>query len=378
MGRILILLLVTLPACTALDVKVEIFNPSGITSNDALESAVKREAANHAYLLKTDLYERTAVDLKSQSRHLLSILSSAQCPDRSKVIADGDLPSITGTAMNNVENAIREAVRARNAGMALLRQAETVKKDDEPSKNVEKTEKLTTALTHFSTGNKALSDLSDNLQQTFNVYTNKLLVCLNEEPSLPNLELLNKVTTSQRQTQTSIEQKLVSLTGGAHLLDDPLAPIVIAAPNAFWKGVYNETTALGTMGNTDIAIKMETVGTFTIKGLRVDASKVTEASFDVLKQSIRMVAAAYGVPLPATEKKPQQDSSGSATDILMTTDEIRQSADRKRLLSKTAALTLLDLIVAQRSDLTSSSTRKTAIQNLKHSFEAYKGQLAGN
>ena len=132
------------------------------------------------------------------------------------------------------------------------------------------------------------------------------------------------------------------------------------------------------MGNTDIAIKMETVGSFTIKGLRVDASKVTEATFDVLKQSIRMVAAAYGVPLPAAEKKTQQDVGGSPTNVVMAVDEVRQLADRKRLLSKSAALTLLDLIVAQRSDLALASTRTTAIQNLKRSFEAYKGQLAGN
>jgi len=186
------------------------------------------------------------------------------------------------------------------------------------------------------------------------------------------------LTVSQRQTQTAIEQKVESLTGGAHLIDDPLAPIVIAAPDEFWKGVYNKTSALGTMGNTDIAIKMETVGSFTIKGLRVDASKVTEATFDVLKQSIRMVAAAYGVPLPAAEKKTKQDAGGSPTDVLMAADEVRQVADRKRLLSKTAALTLLDLIIAQRSDLNSAPTRSTAIQNLKRSFEAYKGQLAGN
>lgn len=376
--KILIVFLLSLSACTTLDVRVEIFNPAGVASTDALESTVKREGANHAYLLKTDFYERTALDLKNQAIQFIHTIAEARCPDQSPVITDQDLPVILASARNNVENAVRDAVQARNAGMTLLRQAETVKKDDEPGRLSERNEKLTTALTHFSTANKALTDLSINLEQGFKENTNKLIVCLNRKPDPFNPEPLHRVIIAQQQTQRSIEQKVVSLTGGTHLLDDPLAPVVIAAPNTFWKGVYNETTALGTMGNTDIAIKMEAVGGFTIKGVRVDASKVTEASFDVLKQSIRMVAAAYGVPLPATEKNAQQNATGNPTDILMTTDEIRQVADRKRLLSKTAALTLLDLIVAQRSDLTSASTRKTTIQNLKHSFEAYKGQLAGN
>lgn len=367
---ILVLLLVTLPACTTLDVKVEIFNPSGITSEDALESTVKREAASHAYLMKTDFYSRTALDLKTQVADFLTYLSSVQCPDKSKVIADGDLPIFTSKAKISVEKAIGEAVAARNQGMTILRQAETINKGD-------RSPNLSNSLAHFSAANKALLDLSINFEQAFETNTKQLIACLNQKPTSPNLDLLNKVITSQRKTQTAIEQKVESLTGGGHLFDDPLAPIVIAAPDKFWKGVYNETSALGTMGNTDIAIKMETVGSFTIKGLRVDASKVTEATFDVLKQSVRMVAAAYGVPLPAAEKKNQHDAGGSPTDVLMAVDEVHQIADRKRLLSRSAALTLLDLIVAQRSDLASDSTRISAIQNIKRSFDSYKGQLAG-
>lgn len=367
---ITIFLLVVLPACTTLDVKLQIFDPTGVTSDDALEATVTRPASDHSYLLKTDYYSRAAIDLKSQVANFLANLASVQCPDESKVIADEDLPKITRTATNNVEVAISEAVKARNEGVTILNQAKTIKKE-------ERVTQLTTALSRFSTANKALLDLSTNFQQAFDENTKQLIVCLNQKPTTPNLDLLGKIITLQRQTQTSIEQKVESLTGGGHLLDDPLAPSVIAAPDQFWKGVYNETSAMGTMGNTDIAIKMEG-NSFTIKGLRVDASKVTEATFDVLKQSVRMVAAAYGVPMPAGGRKTQQDAVGSPTDVLMAADEIRHVADRRRMLSKTAALTLLDLIVAQRSDLTSAPTRATAIQNLKRSFDAYKGQLPGN
>jgi hypothetical protein len=370
--RIFVLLVcIVLSSCTRLGVKVEIYNPLGITSDDAVEATVKREAANHSYLLQTKFYSDTAVDLKNQVSEFLSYLSSVQCPDKSTVIASGDLPRIIATASNNVENALGEVIKARNDGLLLLRQGEVTKKEA-------RSQLLTDALAKFSAALKMLNDLSTNLEQSYDVSIKTLHACLNQTPTRPNLKTLNKVMTYKRETETSIDQKVALLMGGARLLDDPLAPIVIAAPDEFWKGVYNKTTALGTMGNTDIAIKMETAGTFTIKGLRVDASKVTEATFDVLKKSIRMVAAAYGVPLPASEKKSQQEHGGSPTDLLMSADEVRHSADRKRLLSRAAALTLFDLIVAGRSHLADATSRKAAIQNLKLSFKSYKGQLTGD
>ena len=371
---LLALFVVLMPACTTLNVKVEIFNPSGITSDQALESTVKRESANHSYLLKTDYYSQVAIDLTTQVSEFLDFLASLQCPDesKSKVIATGDLPQLKSAAKTNIETAVADAVRARNEGLALLREAETATKDN-------RTTTMSAALQKFSVATRQLSELSVKSQQLFDQYTKHLAKCITEKPPTPlNQGILNKAIAKQRQVQSSIEQKVVSLTGGADLLDDPLAPIVIASPDEFWRGVYNETSALGTMGNTDIAIKMETVGSFTIKGVRVDASKVTEATFDVLKQSIRMVAAAYGIPLPASEKKSSPDSMGSPTDIVMTADDARQMAERKRLLSRTAALTLLDLIAAERSHLAAAITRTAAIQNLKKSFAAYKGQLSGD
>jgi hypothetical protein len=368
---LLVFLLFVMSGCTTLGVKVEIFNPLGVTAEDTLEATAKREVANHSNLLHTNFYSKTAVDLKSQISEFLKFLSSVQCPDKKPVMATGDLPRFTVIAKSHVENTISAVVKERNEGLNLLRQATGMKKE-------EKKLPLASALDKFSSANKMLADLSAKSQQSYDDTIKAFNVCLKQTDSPPNLETLNKIMTRKRETETSLEQRVDSLTGGVHLLDDPLAPMVIAAPDEFWEGVYNETQAFGTMGNTDIAIKMETVGSFTIKGLRVDTSKVTEATFDVLKQSIRMVAAAYGVPLPASENKPQQQGEQTPTDLVMSADEVRQSADRKRLLSRTAALTLLDLIVSVRSDLAADPKRMAAIQNLKRSFEAYKGQLAGN
>lgn len=375
---ILLLFTISLTACTNLNVKVEIFDPSGITSDDALESTVKRQAVNHSYLLKTDFYPRTSSDLRDQVTHFLASLASAQCPDHSKVIADGDLPQLSSKARTKIESTITQAIHLRNDGLIAQQEAETMQHDYAAAQQGKRRDKLSHALDSFAAATKLLGELGKDFQQSFDNKTKDLILCLEKEPTVPNLDKLHAIISTQKHTQASMQNELVSLTGGANIMDDPLAPAVIAAPNAFWKGIYNETTALGTMGNTDIAIKMETVGSFTIKGVRVDTSKVTEATFDVLKQSIRMVAAAYGVPLPITGSKTQQGTGESPTDVLATTDEIRLTADRKRLLSKTAVLTLLDLIVAQRTDLRSASNRKVTIQSLKHSFEAYKGQLIGN
>lgn len=367
-----IFLLLVLPACTSLGVKVEIFNPVGLNPDDALKSSVKREAAHHAYLLNTNFYSKTATDLKSQVSGFLSYLASTKCPDQSTVIASGDLPSMLNEATNVVEKSLSEVVNARNEGLAFIRQAEMIKKGEEGGE-----QKVKEAAGKFSLAIKTLSDLRNEIQQSYDGSVKGLVACLNN-PIPHKFDTLSKLMTFQRETETLVEQRVASLTGAGHLFDDPLAPTIISAPDEFWEGVYNETKAFGTMGNTDIAIKMETVGSFTIKGLRVDTSKVTQATFDVLKQSVRMVAAAYGVPLPASEKKAPQEGGASPMDIVTSADEIRQSADRKRLLSRTAALTLLDLIVSVRSDLVAPVSRKTAIQNLKHSFDVYKSHLTGN
>jgi hypothetical protein len=362
---ILFILLVFLPACTSsLGVKVEIFDPKGVTSDDARMSALQREGAKHAYLARSGQYSKAIDDLQTQLSTYIHLLSSPEI----SVMTITAAPKIEQTAFARVKDTITSAVQTRDAAMQDLRRAENLGNDREKL--------LSDASDHFITASKSLNELRSEILKTYQGPLRNHLASINSRTDLNTTEV-DRITSKQKATDFAIEKNLQSLTGGQDLLDDSLAPIIIAAPSQYWKGIYNKTDATGTIGNTDIAIKMETIGTFTIKGIRLDASKVTEATFDVLKQSVRMVAAAYGIPTSADQTTGNSGDTGSPTNTVLSIDQMRQTAERKRLLSRTAALTILDLIVTQKDNLADNNKRKIAVQQLKKSFEAYKAQLTG-
>lgn len=365
---ILFVLLIFLPACTSsLGVKVEIFDPKGVTSDDARMAALERESAKHAYLAKTDQYSKAITDLKSQLSTYIHLLSLPKIA----VIAETTANQSEQKAFEFVEKTITSARQTRDAAMQDLNRAELAEKLGGDWKALR-----TGASDHFIAASKSLDELRSNILKAYQGPLRDYLASIKSTTDF-NTTAIDHITSKQKASDSAIEKNLQSLTGGQDLLDDPLAPIIIAAPSQYWRGIYNKTDATGTIGNTDIAIKMETIGTFTIKGIRLDASKVTEATFDVLKQSVRMVAAAYGIPTSADQTTTNSGDTGSPTSTVSSIDQARQMSERKRLLSRTAALTILDLIVTQKDNLADNKKRKTAVQQLKKSFEAYKAQLTG-
>lgn len=359
--------LVFLSACSsALTVQVDIYDSKGLSSHDAVQSALEREGARHVYLAKSGQYLNAAADIKFQLANYLKFLSS---PEIGLIKLEQSSKSQLA-ASTLVEETITAAVQTRDMALQDLRRAELTEKPDD------KKAFLATASTRFTTASNNLNELRSSIFKPYQGALKDYLASI-KSAAMPDTAKLDRITSMQIISESAVEKNLQSLTGGLDLLDDPLAPVIIAAPPQYWKGVYNKTTAGGTIGNTDIAIKMETIGTFTIKGLRLDASKVTEATFDVIKQSVRMVAAAYGIPLPADQTSTKSGDTGSPTDMVLSIDQVRQAAERKRLLSRAAALTILDLIVTQKDKLVSDGNRKAAVQQLKKSFEAYKTQLSG-
>lgn len=87
-------------------------------------------------------------------------------------------------------------------------------------------------------------------------------------------------------------------------LTDPAVPSIVSAPDAYWKGVYGKVRGCTWFGNAEIAIRMEDLGQFHMKGVTFDPSRVTKAALDGIGSAVKIVAAAYGVPVPqATESK---------------------------------------------------------------------------
>ena len=191
-----------------------------------------------------------------------------------------------------------------------------------------------------------------------------------------------------KQADAKIETAVSGLIGDRGILEDPLASSVVYAPNVYWRKPesspgLNETYTSGQFGNTDIAVKMEAVGSFTIKGVRLDASKITQATFAVGRQAIKTVAALYGIPTTTGEPKTSTTESGTLfpeTPIGFESPERRLKAADEALLSRRIArLTLLEMILIQRNALTSNNVtedvRAKALKTVKTFFESNRADL---
>lgn len=169
------------------------------------------------------------------------------------------------------------------------------------------------------------------------------------------------------------------LIGNAGILDDPRAAAVVYAPNQYWAGQFNQTLCYGSLGNTDCAVKMEGLGAFTLKGVRLDATKITQATFSVAREAIQTVAAVYGVPIP--KGRPAATASGQGSDASVSTDvdspvKRQRDAGTTLLQLRLARLAMFETIVAQRQQIRGVDTaRAQAIKTIKAVLDANRKQL---
>jgi hypothetical protein len=207
---------------------------------------------------------------------------------------------------------------------------------------------------------------------------------------------------ASNQVTGAVAEALPSLSSN-DVFNDPYASIVINAPSNYWEGVYNRTFGVGTLGDTDIAVRMESVGDFTIKGVRDDASKITSASFQGVQQAVKLAAAIYGVPLPtpsssgtgasASTGATGAGAAGGANPATITNPagsgaasvanpSPPSSADQKSAIdSKVAALTILSAITTHRADFApaaSSDMVKAGITAVQSAYTSGKSSLEGD
>jgi len=176
----------------------------------------------------------------------------------------------------------------------------------------------------------------------------------------------------------AIESVTRGLTGGADILDDPRAAEVLYAPDERWKRAINTTLCKGRLGNTDCAVKMEGIGSFTIKGVRLDATKITQATFAIANQALQVVAAATGAPRPGGDSGSGGATSGGSTMPDVAAARSRQRQAQAALLQlRLSRLAILDAVAGERRALAGDQTeRDAAVQRLKQTLGAYNATSA--
>ena len=159
--RSLILTILTivffLGCSSTLTVQVDIFDSKGLDPGDILESTVQREAAQQAYLLKTDSYTRAKTDIKIQLRNYLDLLAKPEVA----VVAADDVARFSIKSDRSVDSAVNDAVQKRNEGYEQTRLAETITQTDERRKAFE------SALDKFSSATQILTQLRSDFLRPY-------------------------------------------------------------------------------------------------------------------------------------------------------------------------------------------------------------------
>lgn len=333
-----LLLLLSLAGCARMSVQVDIFDRRGLAPEDALEATVGLAASQHTIVAAQDGYARRQVLIVRAIGDYYQKLVGAL------VIAPDDLPGFVSKIRIRVSTELAKLAAARDAAgqraqRALLQTGEARRREF-----------------------RAAMDEFTGADLRWEQFYAQVLAELDGQAE-PETELAADLSLSEvrRNLAESGKLRLDLLTAGLGLFDDPYAAYLVNAPERYWQGVYNRAHGSGAFGNTDLAIKMEGPGMFTVKGVKQGASKLTQASLQVLKQGVQMVGAAYGLPLAGLSNKPVAavgDLAGQAGELV--------EAATVPALSRRATVDLLDALLAERGALAAADAgeRRKALNRI--------------
>jgi hypothetical protein len=356
--RVITLALLALSGCTQLAVNVDIFNKKCAEEVLSAQELAKAKTAKVSANLKNGLYNRLRASLK--------LAADRSFDDLVKVgtLAKTDRDRLQDK-LNSVIDARIGATRiAHSEGASIVSLALSNPDTSQRKQDIER------ALDLFKNGDQQLLDLSKNLRMEFEASF--------DPDKNPSADLLRALSNFDR-AATAAQTMLIS---GSGVFDDPNASAIISASDNCWRGVFNQTYGQGICGNSDIAIKMESLGNFTLKGIRVDSRNVTQATFKVFQNGLRLVASVYGLTVPTTAGTNPTPAVDEQTSLSVNTAEKQKRlAEAELAASRQAGVLITDVIVANRAnalDANDQAKRSAAVAAIQSAFSAYRPQLVGD
>jgi hypothetical protein len=344
-----------LSGCARLSIRVDMLNSAYWASPEYIDSVTLAKIADAEQAIRDGRFVAQREALKGDLRQTLVTMSKEQ----PRGISPQDVNEIAGNFETKINKEFEKARGCFRAAFDKVREATLSPSQRDREKNISEGKAL------FSEGAGALALLVDSLSKDIRKRVN-----LREDESAP----------TALKTFEEKSKDRVGLIGDAGILGDPRASAVVYAPDEYWKGQLNETFCRGWFGNTDCAVKMEGLGGFTLKGVRLDATKITQATFSVAREAIQTVAAVYGVPIPkgqpATTGASGKESSAAATVEIDSPVKRQQDAETKILQLRIARLAMFETIITQLPAIRGNDTARTqAIKAIKGGLESNRKQL---
>jgi hypothetical protein len=165
-----------------------------------------------------------------------------------------------------------------------------------------------------------------------------------------------------------------SLIGRSGLQTSPEAYAVITSKA--WTEKFDFSRALGRLGDLNVAIKMERRGNFTIKGVSFDPSEVARAISKMGTQLVLAIAQTSGVPVrtaagttPAAGLPTSSEALGAA---IATVETAAADQDNRR----EALLAIAIAIAREKANIDDTEAkRKAAIKAIDATFKAHKTRI---
>ncbi|WP_203292672.1 hypothetical protein [Maricaulis parjimensis] len=181
-----------------------------------------------------------------------------------------------------------------------------------------------------------------------------------------------------RQQLEDLRSTVRSIIGDGSLVGSGYAYAVRSVPAEHWQDNFNQAYGGGFMGNTDIVIRLNSQGDFSVKGLTFDPSTVASVASRVSTQAVLLGAQIAGVPA-------QSSGSGShhlaqANSALADAEETRltreaMSAGRRRALLEMGMAILSEEDAISASGAGADESRDRADASIRAQFDAWENLM---
>lgn len=376
---LIIVIGILLSGCARLSVSVEVLNSAYWASPEYVDLVTLRKIVDAEQSIHDGRFEKFRVYQKAVAKRALVKLSEIPPPgpNTPRLVEPNMIDGLLAGFDNYIDKIIMEASEYYSAAFDEVSSAGRVTNDAKAlyTKGVEKITPITNELRNF---------LQTRIDQGLE---GQRTIMSQGKPDTTNVldEQENKMSQNKQYADKVVSQSVREADAGsgyilgAGILNDPRASAVVYAHCKYWKGQFNQTVCYGQFGNTDCAVKMESIGDFTLKGVRLDASKITQATFSVAKEAIQVVAAVYGVPLPkgqqAVAAPDVQTSDSLAAEEITSPGKRQLDAETAILQLRLARLAMFESIVTQRQSIDDAAKREQAIKTIKQTLEVNSKEL---
>lgn len=344
--------------CASLDAQVYVFDESHLDPMVVLFASLPRIEA-HVATSRTPGKQKAFLDLRERLATEFVDLGTRK---GFAVIAKGDVPGYLAKNRQFVERALLSREADLTAAGDSLEKARQVSIEQREAKRDTVLADLRDAENHYRAADghvyEAIAVFDGDLEALFSAYADAP-AAKTEDGASKLMELAQKKAETLRELRQWVRDAREGyLARTDEFLADARTAMVVGAPDACWRAVYNKVYGGGHWGNVDIAVIKETATSsgkaavpggrvlpeFSLKGVRVDAGTVSRATFAGIKEALNIAALAFGLPPaptssgtpPAGAPAPEPDADASEHERLRVRQEVLGALDAWLLSGPTA------------------------------------------